>query len=289
MISTVLRRIRPIDLLLPIGAALISAGLQSLADREERQRGRLDELARLVDVHRDALAAAGVELAPELLVDESSPVDELAPVMMVLAGAQPQPQAEPDEQPRPRRAWKLAALALAGVAGVTLYSNRGRLVDELFARAGVDMTPDEVKTDLTSFPWPGDHCTTCGEPCAWFRDEQTWRHVVPPEGKPRWSSHAVTLPDAVNESNGEHVSCFGPDGECETAPLEQPDTKPGTNLEDHTDLPDSYRKAPEEFCGWHPCDWASNAEQPAPAQRTAAAVHRNSCTHRPAGARVPGA
>lgn len=70
-----IRALRPVDLLLPAGAALVSAGLQNLADREHRQRARLDELAQLVDVHRGALVAAGVDLAAELLVDEPHPLD----------------------------------------------------------------------------------------------------------------------------------------------------------------------------------------------------------------------
>jgi len=238
MISNFVRRIRPLDLLLPAGAALVSAGLQHLADREARQRARLDELAQLVDVHRDALAAAGVELVDELLVDERSPLDAAGPFMVTLAGATPAPEPEPERRPARGRGWKLAALALAGATAVTLYGNRGRIIDAVLARAGVDV--DEllgVKPDLTP-PAPED------------------------------------FPSDPASSELEH----------EDLPVSYPSpTEPAEQLVDEPAV------EPLADCGWPGCDWRSDPAKSETSQRTAAAVHRNRCTFRPAGAVVPGA
>ena len=145
-IATLVRAMRPADLLLPVGAALVSAGLSALTDREVRQRARLDELQHLVEIHRDALVAADVVLPLGVLVDEQHPLDvETLPT--VFPGHAPT-AAAPDETPRRGRGWKLAALALAGVVGVTLYGNRGRLFDALL--------PDDGSPSRFGFamPWP---------------------------------------------------------------------------------------------------------------------------------------
>jgi hypothetical protein len=160
-----IRGLRPVDLILPAGAALVSAGLQQLVDREQRQRDRLRALAELVDASRGALTAAGVELPAELAQDERHPLDVENAISTVL-GRTP---AEPDyritgnsnpEKPRgflPRRGWKLAGLALGAAAAVTLYTRRGDLVDAVLARAGAGLDDDPA--------WAPDAvCSFCTHP-----------------------------------------------------------------------------------------------------------------------------
>jgi hypothetical protein len=153
-ISTFVRALRPVDLLLPVGAALVSAGLQKLTEREVRQRAQLASLQGLVERHREALGAAGVALDETglLLVDEHHPLDvETMPTLFPWHAPGP----EQDDVPRPRRrGWKLAAIALAGVAGVTLWANRGRLVDEVLLRAGFDDWPEDLPSDPQSSTAP---------------------------------------------------------------------------------------------------------------------------------------
>jgi hypothetical protein len=195
-------------------------------------------------VHRDALAAAGVELVDELLVDERSPLDGAGPFML-LAGAHPSPEPEPGPRPR-RRGWKLAVLALAGVAGVTLYARRGEIVDAVLTRAGVDV--DEllgVKPDLTPEPAPDNSSNS-----------------YPDGGETSSSPEHADLPESYRPSTAE--------------PTDEPEPLPEAG------------PVPMESCGWPGCDWQSTAGKPETSQRTAAAVHRNRCTYRPAGAVVPG-
>lgn len=118
------RRLRPIDLLLPVGAALVSAGLQHLADREARQRARLDELAGLAGDHLQAFAAAGVAVPDELAADEPHPLDPgvaWLPALHGDVGTNDEP-----EQEKPGLSWKGAAVALAVVTGIA-WSNREKL------------------------------------------------------------------------------------------------------------------------------------------------------------------
>lgn len=263
------RRLRPIDLLLPVGAALVSAGLQNLADRETRQRTRLDELAALAADHVEAFTRIGV--VDGLPAGEQHPLDPGVP--WLASFATPEPAAD-EPSPR-RRGWKLAAVALAAVSAVAIVKPEafGLLLDGLRPypwRAG-DL---DVIADPHDHPAPetstfnedtSEHCTTCEQPAVWFREEQTWRHVWP-DGMPRWSRHEVTLPPAINEE----------------APRD-----PEVSAEVQADR-DAGETMPAAIasCGWPNCEWTSSPEKTEQGQLTQAAVHRQRCIYRPAGAGV---
>lgn len=120
-------RLRPADLILPAGAALVSAGLQQLVDREDRQRRRLAALDELVEMHRSGLAAAGVDLSDPVWRDEAHPLDIELALQTMLARTPTEP--EPAE-PRPRRRGRrlaLAGLALGAVAAAIAIPRAGFL------------------------------------------------------------------------------------------------------------------------------------------------------------------
>ena len=294
-----IRRIQPTDLVLPIGAALISAGIQNLVDREQRQRQRLLALDELVDVHRGALAAAGVELPAELSGDEQHPLDIENAVGIILARTPSEPAPEPAPRPRRFRTMRgLAVLGLAGGAGVTVwargyaraYGQEPTVLGFLTALRGPD--PDQVPAPSSSkssdpngsdpnecsspdYPtpdnWNGDRCTTCERAAAWFRDDQVWLHVSPITAEPYAMLHDVTLPPAVNEDNRP----LGHEGS---------DRWTGGDRKDEGVI--GHGEPPLEECGWTGCDWSSDATRNDLSQQTAAAVHRNRCIYRPAGAKV---
>lgn len=309
------RRLRPVDVLLPIGAALVSAGLQNLADREARQRVRLDELAELAGDHIDALMLAGVNVPEQLYADEKHPLDPGVPwLAMHASSAATGDEQEPEPAPK-RKPWKLAALGLAAAAGVTLWNNRDEIAQRIGETFGYPYGADgPVAQDLAERAaadkaWGGDRCTSCDQPAAWFRDEQEWRHLWP-DGAPRWSSHTVTLPAAVNESNA--APTYAHDPGCNTAhegagpcppaavpdecvgapdcghnavsaePVAEPDAVSGEPV----DEPDAVSITPREECVWPNCDWTSDPRKSAQGQAVQAAVHRNRCMYRPAGAGV---
>jgi hypothetical protein len=219
-LSTIIRRMRPVDLLLPIGAALVSAGLQNLADRETRQRARLDELAELAADHLQALAAAGVPV-DELAVDEQHPLDPGVP--WLAQHATPVPDEPVDE----RRSWKLPVLALGSVIGVALWKHREQLAARLGIALGYPYGPDgPVAQDLAA--------------------------GVNPDLTPAGVNPGLT-----------------PQGD-------EPDVEPV----------DEPSQTPAEACGWPNCDWTSTPGKTGTGQTTQAAVHRNRCVYRPAGANV---
>lgn len=279
-----LRRMRPADLILPAGAALVSVGLQQLVDREERQRRRIAALQQLLEEHAGALVDAGVSLPADLLDDEQHPLDVEGALQIVLARTPAEPDyriagnANPEKRPRRRRRYLAAAAIVAGAAAAVMIPRPGFL--QALSLTGLVPTggwPPAVDEDAppvddspfgpissNSYPvpdeWPGDRCTTCERAVVWFRDEQVWRHVSPGSGEPYAMLHDVTLPAAVNESN---------------APADDPEGVIGRG------------NAPLEECGWKGCDWSSDATRSELSQQTAAAVHRNRCVYRPAGAQVP--
>lgn len=310
-ITRFLRRLRPGDVLLPIGAALITAGLQNLADREARGRGRLAELATLAADHLEALSSAGVEVPDELAADELHPLDPEVPWLAQYATPVPD-----DDEPAPaeqrRRRWKLVGFGLAAATGITLWNNREQIGERLGIALGYPYgppgpeTPDEPGPnwpDAAAY-WRGDHCTTCDQPAAWVVPEQSWRHVVPPDGKPRWSSHEVTLPAAVNESNAEPSDPEPIDPNMPNAGRETPAAPWSTCLPDnlgncankihsHSAVsaepvgePDAVSVTPREACTWPNCDWTSDPRKSVTGQATQAAWHHNRCIYRPAGAQV---
>lgn len=258
---TYLRRLQPADLILPAGAALVSAGVQKLVDREDHARRRLVALAELVDVHRGALTAAGVELPAELEHDEEHPLDVDFAVQTLLRRL-PEPDKRITENPnpeKPRRRIRTIAgvlgLAVGVGAGLVWANARGWLqgVQEVTdANRAVREAVDARRMEGDG-EWGGDRCTTCGRAAAWFRDGQVWLHVSPATGEQYAMTHDVTLPPAINETSPRPVE---------------------------------LTVDPAEACGWPGCEWTSDPSRSRMAQRTAAAVHRNECVCRPAGARV---
>lgn len=269
-----IRRLRPVDLLLPAGAALVSAGVQQLVDREDRQRRRLAALQELVDVHRGALVDAGVSLPAELVDDELHPLDVDGALQIALARTPSDDtdnritgNSNPEKGPSRRRAARrFAVLGLAGAAGVTMWA-RG------YARAsGQQPTvlgfltalrgPVEVTETANSYPDNGETVSV---------DEHEHRY-------------ASDL-DSVCEICGEKSRPSPAD-----APAlghEGSDRWTGGDRKDEGVI--GHGEPPLEECGWPNCDWTSDATSSELSQRTAAAVHRNRCTYRPAGAAVPGA
>lgn len=249
-----IRRVQPADLILPAGAALISAGLQRLVDREDRQRARLRALDELVGLHVGALAEAGVVMPTDLMGDELHPLDIESALQTILARTPSEPPAAED-QPRPRRRRTvrgLAVLGLAGGAGVTMWA-RG------YARAyGQEPT---VLGFLTALRGPVSEVSSNSSVPNSSEPDDISRSAVPHSHR-----YASDL-DSVCESCGEK-SRPSPAG---------PPAAEGVI---------GHGEPPLEECGWSGCEWTSDATRSELSQRTAAAVHRNRCVHRPAGAMV---
>ena len=229
----ILRSINAVDLLLPIGGALIASGMHNLAEREARQRHRLAALQTSVQTHLDALLSAGVDVA-ELAVDERHPLDApglAGAVNGITRNANPKNSSNSypgssDSSSSRRRGWKLAALALAGAAGVA-YAFRGQLAEIVLPYLDAASADDELAEaprfypggrpdadapfgPITTVTVPGDEptevgvdrCFTCGRPAVWLIDLQQWRHVFP-DGMSygtAWTDHEVTMPPPVNEA-----------------------------------------------------------------------------------------
>lgn len=307
-----LARLRPADLILPAGAALVSAGLQNLVDREHRQRQRLAALDELVDMHRAGLRAAGVDLSSPVWGDETHPLDIEGAIGIILARTPTEPKREETDagdsrsadygiagnrNPAIRRRRLTRAglvLAAAGAIGVTALRPGGFL--SALSLSGLKPTggwPGPVDDDAppaadhpfepivsVDYPaedrWGGDRCTTCERAAAWFRDEQAWHHVDPGTAAPYPMLHEVTLPPSENYSS--------------TAPA----ARDGVDVDQAVDRDAAAAVEgvigrgvpPMESCGWPGCDWSSDATRSELSQRTAAAVHRNRCIYRPAGAQV---
>lgn len=286
-VSTIVRFLRgmkPVDLLLPVGAALVSAGIQNLVDREDRQRRRLVALDELVDVHRTALADAGVELPAELAGDESHPLDVESALQVLLARTPGEQEPAADEPRPPRRGLRaLAVLGLAGAAGVTMWA-RGR------ARIyGQDPT---VLGFLSTLRGPD------GAGPAWPKTYPSHSHDYGEGICPICGADGVSGAALLDEHKHRYASDL--DSVCETcgeksrpSPADAPtlshegsDRWTGGDLKDEGII--GKGEPPLEECGWPSCSWTSDATRSEVSQRTAAAVHRNRCVYRPAGAGVEG-
>lgn len=225
------RRVKPADLILPIGAALVSAGLQNLVDREALQRRRLAALDELVDVHRGALTAAGVSLPAELAGDDKHPLDIEGALQVVLARVPSEPE-PPADKPK-RRNLGMAFAGVAGVVGMAAAAIWAHSAGWLDGVAEVTEANRRVRTVRDADPSP----------------------EVPPYG-------SAPGEEEINELEREMA-------EVTAADLDEPE------------------EAPLESCGWDGCGWMSQSGRSPMSQGTAAAVHRNKCTHRPPNARVP--
>lgn len=252
------RRLKPLDLLLPVGAALVTYGLQSLAERETRQRERLAQLAELAADHVQALMNAGAAVPAELAGDEEHPLDPNVPWLMQHA---PAPDDEQDA-PASGRGWKLTAVALA--AGTVIAFNHR---DELRAAAskfGFTMPWPPAPAALDDEVYPHNSwCNTKHEPGP--------DQCPPPVGPADYTAVGGEPVDVMclvphcglhrHPDDVEHVFRFGAD------------LTPSTSL---------------EICGWPNCGYEVNPELSDQDQVLALAVHRNQCFYRPSGAHVPG-
>lgn len=278
------RRLRPADVLLPIGAALVSAGLQHLADREARQRARLDELAALAGDHLQAFAAAGVPVPEELAADEPHPLDPGIPWLVQHAT----PEAdEPDEIP-PRTNWKLAVLALGAVAGVVTLRRTGflaALVDRGIVRPGEPTYAHDADCNTKHEPGPDP----CPEPVSTQVDDTR-----------AWGPAGLNHPGSDRWTGGDRKDDDVPGVKPDLTPDPIPDGyRPGIvhhefegeeqrcSLCDR--IPEHHRAAAGDECGWPNCGYTPPEDLPPEDQVLALAVHRNQCVYRPAGAHVPGA
>lgn len=293
------RRLRPIDLLLPVGAALVSAGLQNLADRETRQRTRLDELAALAADHVEAFTRIGV--VDDLPVDEQHPLDPGVP--WLASFATPEPAAD-EPSPR-RRGWKLAAVALAAVSAVAIVKPDafGLLLDGLRPypwRADDDELPDViaephphsgVRVDTSQLDEPEPYDPNL--PNAGRETERApWETCTPDGGgwcdSPRHRHEGFPNRDV----RGLHPAAPAPlkdQHRCapETSTLKETSSDPEVSAEVQADR-DAGETMPAAIasCGWPNCEWTSSPEKTEQGQLTQAAVHRQRCIYRPAGAGV---
>jgi hypothetical protein len=257
-ITRFLHRLRPGDVLLPIGAALITAGLQNLADREARGRGRLADLATLAADHLDALAAAGVEVPDELAVDELHPLDPEVPWLAQYASAEQEEETDPEE--RRRRRWKLAGLGLAAATGITLWNNRGRIFDRL---------GDILEEFTAADPEGSTFNEVSSEPVDKASSEPNAGRETP----------AAPWPTCTPDDTGKCVKEIHDHRPPSARPQPPDPTEPVDEL-------DAVSVTPRESCGWPNCDWTSTPTKSERGQATQAAVHRNGCMYRPAGAGV---
>lgn len=123
MIKTLLKRTSWRDLLLPVGAAIVAAGVEYLSDRERTTRARLAELEQLVAEKR---AELGI-LAPDDAERMDPEPEPIGSDPNSLAGSPVDPLAflrdtDPETEHEPRRPWKLAALAVAAASAVVLLN-----------------------------------------------------------------------------------------------------------------------------------------------------------------------
>lgn len=220
------RQLRLVDLLLPAGAAIVSAGLQALATREQEERARLTGLRHACQAAAAALVETG-QPVPEALLQVARPLDG-DPEQPWLTGMWPgtgDPDTEKTSsdsltvQPsRPQGSTRVGRWTVGlAAAAVLLYGNRGRIADAVLARLPFVEPVDQVDAE------PVDALD-----------------VEPPEAEPVDADAAAA------------------------------DDAPVTPIE----------------CHWLGCDWRSDVTRSVLAQATAAAVHRNECVMRPAGAHV---
>lgn len=341
-----IRRLRPADVLLPVGAALVSAGLQHLADRERNSRAQLDELQTAAAGYRDALRDAGAEIAP-WLEEPAHPLDPGVPWLAKWASADGSEPATVDDPAHPRgQALRKYAIAAAVAAGVVAWSKRDELLALVLSRGGVtseDFLPEGVKSDLTPHPhsgvavdydqlgrnladaaasraryeastgsyrYRGELCPVVGLPVAvlpgyaegygWFFccgamvDPDHAVHALQDEGFQSEGARApgavliavdtLNAPDATAEEYAAAAELLA-----DVFKRPKPDDSPAVNEEvDQCDRKDQLAADPTplEECGWPSCDWTSDPGKSPIGQGTQAAVHRNRCVYRPAGAKV---
>jgi hypothetical protein len=353
-----IRRLRPADVLLPVGAALVSAGLQHLADRERNARAQLDELQTAAAGYRDALRDAGAEIAT-WLEEPAHPLDPGVPWLAKWASADESEPATADEPPTPRgQALRKYAIAAAVAAGVVAWSKRDELLALVLSRGGVtseDFLPEGVKPDLTPHPhsgvtvdydqlgeqtpadlarnhaaaaasraryeastgsyrYRGELCPVVGLPVAvipgyaegygWFFccgamvDPDHAVHALQDEGFQSEGARApgavliavdtLNAPDATAEEYAAAAELLA-----DVFKRPKPDDSPAVNEAADPNMPNAnlihgheIDKTPLEECGWPSCDWTSDPEKSPIGQGTQAAVHRNRCVYRPAGAKV---
>jgi hypothetical protein len=259
-IVSFVRRLQLSDLMLPAGAALVSAGLQKLVDRETVQRRRLAALAELVDDHRTTLEANGVELPVDRFGDETHPLDVEGAIEVILLRAPTQPEATGETPPRPRRlGGTIAVLGAVGIVAGAVWANSAGYLRGFADVAGANRRVQEAAAATRV-------CLRCGAPLDEDGICSTRVDGEHPETS-ETANRAMAASDVYN-ARAEQL-----DGELLEAAAE------GEPLE---------TRPPLEMCGWPGCTWTSQPDRPELSQRTAAAVHRNRCIHRPAGAQVDG-
>ena len=256
----ILRDINAVDLLLPIGGALIASGMHNLAEREARQRHRLAALQTSVQTNLDALLSAGVDVPAELAVDERHPLDApgLAGAVNGITGND-NPKISSNSYPdgrgvssSRRRGWKLAALALAGAAGVA-YAFRGQLAEIVLPYLDAAGADDERAADFAAAAFRGEVDPVTME----RRPPSPWDQAEPVD---------EVKPDLT------------PEPEPEPAAAAEPEPEPGPLVAGEIDE-----------CGWPGCTWMPKDTTRGAARVTALAVHRSRCVFRPPSMSVPGA
>jgi hypothetical protein len=251
-IVRLIRRMQPADLILPVGALLVSAGLQRLVDREDRQRQRLVALNELVDDHRQTLEASGVELPVDRFGDEVHPLDIEGAIQTVLARVPTEPAPAEEVRPRPRRALRrLAILGIAGASGLLVW---GRGYAKTYGQEG----------------------TLSGFLTAWHGPEVD-------RGEPTSSSISDLNENSSGEKHPGVCNFCGHDHDPNTSP--HPDGPPAAGIWERDGVI-GKGEPPLEECGWPSCDWTSDATRSDAGQQIQAAIHRNKCLYRPAGAQV---
>lgn len=302
----VIRKLHPSDLLLPVGAALVTAGIEALGQREQRQRDRLAALQASVSDHLDALLASGVEIPPALAVDELHPFDAPGLADPVSDSSSNSYPAGSDISSGRGRRWRLAAGLLLVASGITLHATRRRWVPMLASLGAGDELADAAAAEYAatlnhehSDRWTGGD----------RKDEDTaspWDHAVPVADEPSEGLPPAPAPVLINgepPADDDRVSPGGipatgylsavadlrPTGgwpaavdEDAPAPPDEPFTEIVTEQVDEP-------SAPGDECGWTGCTWAPKPSTRGAARVTALAVHRSRCPHRPPSMTVPGA
>ena len=285
-----LREINAVDLLLPLGGALIASGMHNLTEREARQRHRLAALQSSVQTHLDALLAAGVDVGA-LAVDERHPLDQpgLAGAVNGIVGngnSETSSNSYPDGRGSSsgrRRGWKLAALALAGAAGVA-YAFRGQLAEIVLPYLDAAGADDEL-AEVPRFypggrPGPVDDAPFGPIHTETIPDGSPWDHAEPVK--------ADLTPGEVKPDLTPCEYCGHPHDAQTTPHPAGPAPAPAAELVDEPAVADEPRVDIDE-CGWPGCTWTPRDATRGAARVTALAVHRSKCVHRPPSFTVPGA
>lgn len=274
MIAKLIRHTSLRDLLLPIGAALITIGLEHLAEREHATRARLAGLQAEIALCKGELAGM-----PDHVEPPADPLDEsnTEPVLDAFSPFMPAAAARELDEPDPQRRWKWAAAAVGVVAMVaTVKAGPALLARFLPEPEGWPSAGDDVPG---ATPW---------EPAA-----DGYPAPVDVDPLHRADARMADFGRFLSPDGGEHVSCHGPDGGCEYE-HEPVNTESGpppgwVQAPDGSWWPpvDRDRDASVDVCGWPNCDYEPIADTEI-GRATQLAVHRNSCVYRPAGAHVPG-